>query len=344
MPANSLSIKILDPCQYDEWDQFVSRSDQGNIFCYSWWLDAATKSNFKIYTVLENNEIVAGFPAPLDAHNKINEPPLTRTLGVLFRPQSHLQDDKRSDTERKWLIYLLENIHLKDFVQICTHHTITDCLPFKWKGLKQTTRYTYLIDYKGKTEDDLRTGLNRGKKSMINKALRHGLKVEESDDFKLLYHVTEMSFKRQGLKFRLPYDTLHLLDNAAGNKGNRLILKVFDQAGKIHAAIYLAFNNRSAYYLLSGSYPEYRDFGGHTLVLWEAIKYFRDKVDYFNFGGSEIRNIEEHVRGFGGVMTPYFHIYNDQLMHYTDIRYNIKKMLFYLNSLFRAIRMKYLAN
>ena len=118
MSEDSLKIKILDPGQYDEWDQFVSRSEQGSIFCYSWWLNAATKSNFKIYAVLEKNEIVAGFPAALDANNKINEPPLTHTLGVLYRQVISTAGRKQVSDERRWLSALLENFQLEEFVHI----------------------------------------------------------------------------------------------------------------------------------------------------------------------------------------------------------------------------------
>jgi len=335
---------MLDPEHYNDWDRFVSQSEQGNVFCYSWWLNAATKSNFKIYAVLSNREIVAGFPAALDAHNKINEPPLTRTLGVLFKPQSHLPEDKRSDIERKWLIYLLENIPLEDFVQICTHHTVTDCLPFRWKGLKQTTRYTYILNYRGKTIDDLQRNLSHGRKYLINRALKNGIKAIVSDDFEQVYNFTVMSYKRHRIKFKYNLADLLVLDNAIKLKGNRLILKTVDTYGRTHAVTYVAFNSRSANGLLSGSDPALRRMGGHTLALWETVKYFSDKVDYFNFGGSDIKPIEEHIRGFGGIMTPYFNIYNDRLMHYTEIRYHLKGMLFHMNSMVKAFRMKYLAN
>jgi hypothetical protein len=53
-------IKNLEPHQFNQWDEFVDKSPQGDVFCYSWWLEAITKSNFKIVAIFENNEIVAG--------------------------------------------------------------------------------------------------------------------------------------------------------------------------------------------------------------------------------------------------------------------------------------------
>lgn len=335
-----MMIESLKPCDFSSWNAFVDSSPQGDVFCYSWWLDAITKSNFRIFAVIENGEILAGMPVAYDSNNKINEPPLTRTLGVLYIPQRDLPECKQRSNQRKWLTAILDYIQLDDFVQMCTHHNFSDWLPFRWKGLKQTTRYTYLLNYKNKTIDDLRKNLNRGRRNIINRAEKYQLKVEESDDFGLLYHFAELSYKRQGLKLKVPFADLQILDEAIKKNGNRLILKAFDNYKRVHAMIYLAFSKRSAYYLLSGSDDNYRENGGHSLVLWEAVKYFRDKVEYFNFGGSDIKRIEEHIRGFGGVITPYFHIYNDRLLHGTDIRYHMKETAFHLVSIFRAIRIR----
>ncbi len=344
MPECPLKIEILNPALYSAWNNFVDSSPQGDVFCYSWWLDAITKSRFRIYAAFEKEEIVAGIPLAFDQYNKFNEPPLTRTLGVLYKPQSNLTEHKKVSDQRKWLTALLEYIPLDDFVQMCTHHNFTDWLPFRWKGLKQTTRYTYLIDYKNKSIDELRKNLNRGRRNIINRAEKNKIRVEESDDFELLYHFAELSYKRQGLKLKAHFADLKILDEAIKRNGHRLILKAVDSFERVHAVLYFAFNNRSAYYLLSGSDANYRESGGPSLGLWEAVKYFCGKVEYLNFGGSEIKPIEEHIRDFGGILTPYFHIYNDRLLHRTDIRYHIKKTVFHLGSLFKAFKTRFLWN
>lgn len=335
------STKTLDPVRFDEWDSFVDLSPQGDVFCYSWWLDVITGSNFKIYIVEEKGEIVAGFPAAYDDQNRINEPPLTRTLGVLYKPQPDLSDHKRSSNERKWLTRLLENIPPEEFLQFCTHHTFTDWLPFRWKGLKQTTRYTYILDYEGQTLTDLSGRLSKGRKESINKAHKYDIKVEEADDFDLVYRFTTHSYERQGLKFKVPFDDLYQLDESIKKYGNRLILRAVDRIGAIHAVLYVTYNHKSAYALLSGSDASLRKYGGHTLVMWEAVKYFIDKVRYFNFGGSDIENIEEHLRGFGGVLTPYFHIYNQRLLSENDsLKFHIVEILYHMKSIAGKITKK----
>jgi hypothetical protein len=279
-------------------------------------------------------------PLAFDRHNKINEPPLTRTLGVLFKPLNGISEHKKNVIHRCWMNVLLDEIPMSDFIQMCTHHTFTDWLPFRWKGLKQTTRYTYILPYKDLTEEQLRQKLSRGKKNIINRAEKNGITVTETEDFSLLYDYVGLSYKRQGLKFNIAYKDLKNLDEALVLRGKRLILKANDGNNRTHALIYLAYNKKSAYYLLSGSDEKYRNLGGHTLVLWEAIKYFRGKVDCFNFGGSDIKSIEEHLSCFGGTLAPYFHIYNNRLLRIYDVRYHLKEVAFHSLGLFNALKYK----
>jgi hypothetical protein len=340
---SSLNIKTLESNQFGLWDAFVEQSPQGDVFCYSWWLEAITKSHFKILAIYEKGEIVAGIPMAFDAQNKINEPPVTRTLGVLYKSQEHLPEHKQISNQRRWLDSLLDHVPLDDFVQMCMHHNFTDWLPFRWRGFKQTTRYTYLIHYQNRTINDLWKNLNRGRKETINRAVKHGIRIEQTEDFELLYKFESLSYERQGLKFRLLYDDLKILDDAIREKGNRVIFKAIDNLNQVHAMLYVAFNARSGYALLSGSEAKLRKLGGHTLVMWEAVKFFSQKVEYFNFGGSDIERIEFHLRGFGGVFTPYFHIYNEKLIwKRTDIRYHFGESMFHLKEMWKILLRKLL--
>ncbi|HLN21851.1 MAG TPA: GNAT family N-acetyltransferase [Bacteroidales bacterium] len=335
-----MEVRTLKPEDYPEWDKFVNLSPQGDIFDYSWWLDTVTPK-FEINALYENGKIVAGMPLAYDEYGRINEPPLTRTLGILFTPG---KDKKSSSNQRKWAALLVNHMPVGKVAQFCTHHNFIDWLPFKWSGFKQTTRYTYLIDYSGKEESDLWNGLNRGKKSIINKASKNGVRVVESDDPAVAYAFLEKSYKRQGLNVRYTKDILIRLDKVIKRNIHRIILNATGSDGSVHASIYVAWNNRSAYYLLSGSDPDKRHLGGHTLVLWNAIRSLRSKSEYFNFGGSDIRNIEQHVSGFGGILTPYFHIYNDKVLHSTDPHYHFDNLMYHLTGLIKASVMRLFRN
>lgn len=308
--VEKFNLVEIDKSQQENWNSFVDKSPQGEVFCYSWWLNVITNGDFKILAIIENDEIVAGIPLAY-YFGKINEPPLTRSLGPLFTDLSEWPPGKQITKKRQWLELLLDKIPMKDFEQFCTSHTITDWLPFRWRGLKQTTRYTYLVRYENKTEREIWKGLNKGHKAAVQKARRLKLTAEVTEDFRLLYDLVEKSYRRQGLTFRFPFEAFKRLDDEINKHGNRVMFAVFGEDGVPHAAAYLVFDRKSAFLLLTGSDPEFRHLGGHTLIVWEALAYFRGKVEYFNFGGSDIQRIEAHMKGFGGELAQYFHIYRD---------------------------------
>ena len=338
-------VQTLDYHQYSLWDSFVEQSPQGDVFCYSWWLEAITKSNFKLIAIIDNGEILAGIPVAYDSHNKVNEPPLTRTLGVLYKNIEYTSQRKQISTERKWLSALLKQLPLENFVQMCMHHNFTDWLPFRWRGFRQTTRYTYIINYEKKTINDLWNRMDLETKRVIRRAEEKGIRIETADDFSEVYKFESMSYERQGLEFRVPFDDLKLLDDAIKKRGNRIIFRAVDNLNRVHAVLYIAYNSKSAYALLSGSDSNLRKLGGHTLIMWEAVKHFWNKLEYFNFGGSDIERIEAHLRGFGGVLTPYFHIYNEKLMwKRNDIRNHLSEILYHLNETLKIVMNKLFKN
>jgi glycosyltransferase involved in cell wall biosynthesis len=294
---------------YDQWDRFVDQSLQGEVFCYSWWLDAITKGNFKILTVCEGNEIVAGIPLAYYL-GKINEPPLTRTLGPLFKDLSPLPEHDRVTMHRKWLKLLIDQIAPDEFEQFCTSPYFTDWLPFRWQGFKQDTRYTYIIHFKNKSSGDLWKLLNQNRRRDLAKAEKNNLKIEIIDDLKLLYDLTKLTYQRQNLTFNFAFPDFKELDEALRKKDQRRIFAVFNEKGQAIAAVYIAFNEKSANYLIGGTDPDFYNLGAPTLALWEAINYFQNKVSRFNFCGSNIENIETYFRGFGGELTPYFHLFS----------------------------------
>jgi hypothetical protein len=334
-----MTVEILKPEKFEKWNEFVDISPQGDLFCYSWWLDTITRSNFKILAAIMNDQIVAGIPMALDDLNRITEPPLTRTLGVLFRPQPDLSIRNRRSAERKMLSELLTHLPLNDFVQTCTHHTITDWLPFRWIGLHQTTRYTYILDYSERTVDDLWAMLDHETRTVIRRASERGLIVDTTDEIGLVYKYQSLSLERQGVHLSLRESDFLSLDRAIVKNGSRTIFKAYDAHNTVHAVVYVVSSSKSAYTLMSGSDPELRQLGGHTLVLWEAIKYFSGKTGYFNFGGSDIQGIESHFRTFGATQTPYFHIYSgDMNLKRTDMRYHLKRIGLHIIELTRILR------
>lgn len=89
-----------------------------------------------------------------------------------------------------------------------------------------------------------------------------------------------------------------------------------DADGHIHAALFVIWDENSAYDLISTIDPDYRKIGAATLLVWEMIKFVADKTKVFDFEGSMIEGVENSFRQFGAKQHPYFNIsktYNKRL-------------------------------
>jgi len=304
------NVTYLEEKNYGQWNRFAAESPQGYPFCYSWWLETVTNNDFKILTVEEHGEIVAGFILPFYTTGQIKDPYLTRTSGVLYNRRGEETNIHRVSMERRWINALLKQIQIDTFVQLCFHPNFVDWLPLRWSGYYQTTKYTYIFDYKKEDMNTIKKNIGVNQKRNIKKAAKNKLRVLESDDADLAYEFSCLSFDRQHEKFPYSRRGIQKLDHAVKKNGKRKIFMVVDEHNTIHAVNYVVYDHKSAYHLLSGSDPRYRDKGGHTLLLWHTIDYFKDYVGIFDLGGSNIQPIEEHYRRFGGTQTPYFNIFN----------------------------------
>ena len=168
-----INVQYLEEKNYRQWNSFVAESPQGYPFCYSWWLETVTNNNFKILTALENGEIVAGFILPFYNTGQIKDPYLTRTSGVLYRRRCEETDIHRVSMERRWINALLKQIQIDNFVQLCFHPNFVDWLPLRWAGYYQTTKYTYIFNYKKDDLNNIKNNMGINQKRNIKKAAKN---------------------------------------------------------------------------------------------------------------------------------------------------------------------------
>lgn len=313
MVKPTYDIEIFSCCDsLEDWDRFVDDSPQGCIFCRSWWLKAVCPNNFEILTIRKRDKIVAGMPIPL--HRKggypiIHMPKLTQTLGVLFSPSTRTTYEGRLSDEMKVLDILVEAIPKFSYFSMGFHYNFTNWLPFYWAGYQQTTRYTYIIE--NLTDlDKVFSNFAHSKRKNIKKAeqlVTVGSHLSAEDFY--ANHVTTLS--KQGESISYKYDLFKRIHDAACENSAGKIWCAIDTQEKIYAAIFVIFDSKSAYYLISTIDPDYRNSGAATLLLRDAIEYVSPYTKRFDFEGSMIRSVEHSFRKFGAVQTPHFSITKD---------------------------------
>lgn len=280
----------------------------GSIFSRSWWLDAVAPNAWGEARIEKGGLLYARMPYVLKKKfglRIIDMPPLTQTLGPWLRTYPGKYANLLAE-EKELVTELIEQLPTFDIFQQNFHYSITNWLPFYWRGFQQTTRYTYILDdlndlnriWEG-FEKKIRTSLRRAEKLVA---------VRDDLDLDRFMALNDMVFARQGRKAPYSRSVVERLDEACRLRNCRRIFGAQDSAGRIHAAVYIVWDEESAYYLMGGSNPDLRDSDASSLCLWEAIKFSSGVTRAFDFEGSMLENVEAFFRAFGGRQKPYFQI------------------------------------
>lgn len=181
--------------------------------------------------------------------------------------------------------------------------SITDVMPFFWRGYKVIPHYTYLLDLTTPL-DQIRKNMSQTRRNDITKATRDGLIVQQVTDLNIVRDLVLATFDRQR-KF-VDRSCLEAILFQYANSSNSFAFSTSQGHDPI-AACFVVHDAKSAYYLLGGYSEENRHHGAGALALFEAIKHAQKiGLKIFDFEGSVIPAIERYFRGFGGQLTPYF--------------------------------------
>jgi hypothetical protein len=280
----------------------------GSIFSQPWWLDIVAPDSWGEVVVEKGGELYARMPYVIRRKlglTILDMPTLTQTLGPWLRPYEGKYTGRLSE-EKALMTELIHKLPKHDIFLQNFHYSISNWLPFYWAGFEQTTRYTYVIKdlsdtnaiWKGLREN-IRSDIRKAKKTL---AVRNDLGVEK------FISLNEMVFKRQNKK--RPYSP-NLVERISDVCAERQCYKIFfaeDVKGNVHAAVYVIWDDQSAYYLMGGSDPELRNSGATSLCMWKAIEFASFVTRKFDFEGSMIEPVERFFRAFGALQTPYFKV------------------------------------
>lgn len=300
------------------------------IFSRDWWLDLVCgPEKWKVLLAEENGRITAAMPLYVPHRGVVSMPAYTQTMGPWFAPEP-------PDTKYTTALGHRQAIAAEFVEQLKTyacflqnfHYAVTDWLPFYWAGYRQTTRYTYLIDDLGRPEEALLAAMSPNIRRNIAKARdKYGIRIRQGipvDDF---LRIQKFTFQRQ--RRRVPGDaaTFRALAAACRERQQGDLWGAYDAEGRLHAVIFLVWQESSAYYLAGGGDPALRQSGAHSLLLWEAVRFAATRSERFDFEGSMLPGVERFFREFGAVQTPYFTITKGRLSLARRAWYKLMKCL-----------------
>lgn len=281
------------------------------IFSQPWWLDiTAGPSGWDVALVEKGGRVVGSMPFATRKRFGFcvsTQPQLTQCLGPWLRG-SDAKMAKRLAAEKDVMYALIDQLPSFAYFSQNWHRSLTNWLPFYWRGFRQTTKYTYVLPDL-RDEETLWAGLDQSIRTDIRKATgRFGLRVRDDLDIDDFLPLNNMVFSRQGKQAPYSDDLLRRLDAACKARDRRMILIAEDDQGRRHAGVYVVWDSTSAYYLMGGGDPALRGSGATSLCLWNAITRASGLTNTFDFEGSMMEPIERFVRSFGAEQVPYINV------------------------------------
>lgn len=293
--------------------RYSTMNEDGNlqdtiIYRQPWWLDAVAPGGWDEVVVKRGEDTAARLPYVVEKRagfTLLKMPPLTQFLGPWLRPGEG-KSATRLAAEKDLMTELIEGLPPFDHFSQNFQYSITNWLPFYWRGFAQTTRYTYRLEDLSDRDrlwselaENVRRAVRKARKSL---SVRHDLGLDE------FLKLNALTFSRQGMEMPYSEDLVRRLDAACLERSARKIFFAEDSDGRLHAALYLIWDGDSAYNLMLGSDPDLRGSGASSLVMWEAVRFASTVTKAFDFEGSMVESIERSFRSFGAKQTPYFQV------------------------------------
>jgi hypothetical protein len=292
-----------------EYNKFVEESLQGTLFCTTWWLNTVAPERYQILTIEKGGTIHGAWPIILNrsrlGETTIGMASLTPWLGVLYRPPASPKLANQLSEQKSLSAELIQKLPKFDALNIKFHRNFDYWSPFYWEGFDQTTRYTYVLENLSDL-DAVWQGLRSNIRREIRKANKEGVIVKETENIETFLDLNTMTFERQGMNRPYDADFVRRVDAACKENGVRKIFVGRGRDGAAHAAAYIVWDDKSAYYLMGGGNPDKRTSGATSLVMWEAIKFASTVTNTFDFEGSMIESVERFFRAFGAKPCPYY--------------------------------------
>jgi lipid II:glycine glycyltransferase (peptidoglycan interpeptide bridge formation enzyme) len=266
-----------------------------------------------VLLVEKNNEIIASLPYYI--HKKyglkvIRQPILTQTNGIWIKYPPLQTAVNRLSYEKKVMNDMIDQLLSLDVDWFSQnfHHCITNWLPFYWRGFQQTTRYTYVIpDINTIDLDCLFSAFSKNARRCINRA-EAIVEVKTGMSAMDFYNYHKMVLNKKNAEIIYSRETFNRIYNATAERGCGQTIYAIDHNGLIHSALFVIWDENSAYLLIGAVDPQYKDIGSMSLLRREAIKYTSTRTVHFDFEGSMIEGVENSFRQFASVPKPYFHI------------------------------------
>jgi hypothetical protein len=276
-----------------EWDEFVSRSPQGNVFCTSKFINSL---NVEAKYLFVEDDTVKKAALPVIIGDKGPQWIFSYQGMMLSDTLEKLPVHRRVSEAMRVTEYLISELtRAYDQISICCHPKLLDIRAFLWFNYHTPERGKFTVDIRYTGTIDLENfdvelflaSIRTLRRREVSRAIRRGYFVEESTDIEILNELHRRTFARQGiLRSNLEVERLKSICTRALQEGYGKLLIAKNASGVTASASFLLLDADCAYWFYGANDPDFRDSGAATLLMVESIKFASNcGKKYFDFEG-----------------------------------------------------------
>ncbi len=272
------------------------------VFHEPWWLEAATGGRYEQVDVSHGQHVVGRLPYSVQhlLGRRISVlPTLTHVLGPAIDEGSGSACKRLSQRHSvtRELIAKLPKLHR--FRQKL-HRGYEEVLSFQAAGFRTGVQFTFEVPPRSELESWEKL---RNKTRNVIRRAQEGLEVFETRDVPEFLRFYENNLTASGRQMLIERQECTAICTAAIQRNAGKILCVRDDKQRWVAAIFIAWDLKAAYYLMSTRAADSKN-GAISLLIWSAIGLCRERGLLFDFDGVANEGSILLYSGFGGEPKP----------------------------------------
>jgi hypothetical protein len=301
------ALQILDMTAAEQKQKYrqLCLTESLPIFIQDWWWDALCGNDWDVFLVEKDGVIQAAMPYRTQrkyGFQLMTKPPFTIYNEPYMQPCKSAKQYDLYQHQFQHLQAIFQLVVAKKLnIKLQFSPDITHTIALHQLGFQLEHQYTHIIH--PRDEQSAWEQLNRNVKRNIVAAQKN-INISLSDNYATIYQLLKLVFQKSNAVLDLSFEQFERLDQACVAHQARKIIVAQDENNRIKAFVYLVWDNKKIYLLMSGGEAADLKSGVMQLLYWEAIKEAITQQKTLDFDGSALSNVEAIIRSFGGVRSP----------------------------------------
>ncbi|MEM9835303.1 MAG: GNAT family N-acetyltransferase [Bacteroidota bacterium] len=300
---------------------WLSQGIELPIFYQPWWLDAACGADHWSVVLAYEGELIVGI-WPYYVRRRLmgwlptlDKPPLTLFCGPYLLPPGQVMN-KANQLSRNQRIIRQLHVQLPDyrFRRASLPYASQAGWPLQLLGWRIRQCYSYRIRSDAYAPDVLWRQLSGKLRSKLRQAQEQNGRIEPFDNADAFQALFQQSLAKRPEKVAFPHRAFKRLFEQSLQKKKARCWAFFNDENQVIAAVWLPFDQQSAYLLGAASLPYLRNTTkAMPYLIWHAIQWCTQEKLIFDFEGSSLPGVEPFYRSFGPEIAGYQLVSNSRI-------------------------------